>query len=69
MSAVDGDWRPVFSLRQVKGTGLLEDAVEILVEPSERPTPELLLVVAVAYHNLDRFFRTIRTGGGDGGVA
>jgi hypothetical protein len=68
MSAIDGDWHPVFSLRQVRGSPLPDDAVEILVEPTEEPTPELLLAVAVGYPNLDRFFRTPRDGG-DGGVA
>jgi hypothetical protein len=68
MSAVDGDWRPVFSLRQVQGTAHHDNAVEIVVEPTEEPTLELLLAMAVGYHNLYRFFRTQRVRA-EGGAA
>jgi hypothetical protein len=64
MSAIDQDWHPVFSLRKVKGDVFHDKAVEIRVEPSEEPTAELLLAVAVGYHNFDGFFRTSSDGGG-----
>jgi len=65
MTATDDSGRPVFRIRKVRNTGPGQGhrkVVEILVEPGRRITPELLLVMATGYHNLDNFFDRKRGG-------
>lgn len=59
MTATDDAGRPVFRIRKVRNIRPEQGrkkVVEILVEPDRRITPELLLVMAMGYHNLDNFF-------------
>ncbi len=65
MTATDVSGRPVFRIRKVRNNRREQGhkkVVEILVEPGIKITPELLLVMAAGYHNLDNFFDRNRGG-------
>ena len=65
MTATDDSGRPVFRIRKVRNARPEQGhkkVVEIVVEPGRRITPELLLVMATGYHNLDSFFDRSRGG-------
>jgi hypothetical protein len=70
MTATDDSGRRVFRIRKVHNPRPapyyqgVRQVVEILVEPGRRITPELLLVMATGYHNLDSFFARESAGGG-----